>query len=92
MYSDSTAVIGPLATTAEPHSYDLCATHAERFTAPRGWEIVRLAPEFVDQGPSEDDLLALANAVREAGRTRRPTPEPPPEPSEPRRGHLRVVR
>ncbi|NLG54096.1 MAG: DUF3499 domain-containing protein [Rhodococcus sp.] len=92
VYSDSTAVIGPLATTAEPHSYDLCATHAERFTAPRGWEIVRLAPEFVDQGPSEDDLLALANAVREAGRQRRPTPEPPPETSEPRRGHLRVVR
>ncbi len=92
VYADSTAVLGPLATTAEPHSYDLCATHAERFTAPRGWEVVRLAPEFIDQGPSEDDLMALADAVREAGRPREPQTQAPLEPSEPRRGHLRVVR
>ena len=37
VYSDSTAVLGPLATYAEPHCYDLCAEHAERLTAPRGW-------------------------------------------------------
>jgi hypothetical protein len=24
VYADSTAVVGPLATYAEPHSYDLC--------------------------------------------------------------------
>ena len=70
VYSDQTAVVGPLATYAEPHPYDLCAPHAERLTAPRGWEIVRLAGEYVEPEPSHDDLLALANAVREAGRPR----------------------
>lgn len=43
VYSDSTAVLGPLAVSAEPHSYDLCQQHASRLTAPRGWEVVRVA-------------------------------------------------
>ena len=68
MYADSTAVLGPLSTFAEPHAYDLCEEHAERLSAPRGWEVVRLIREHVPAGPSDDDLLALANAVREAGR------------------------
>jgi len=68
VYSDSTAVLGPLATYAEPHCYDLCEVHGERLTAPRGWEIVRLAPDPAMLGPSSDDLEALADAVREAGR------------------------
>ena len=68
VYSDSTAVLGPLAMYAEPHTYDLCAAHAERLTAPRGWEVVRLAPDLHEVGPTTDDLLALADAVREAGR------------------------
>lgn len=93
VYADSTAVLGPLATLAEPHSYDLCGPHAERLTAPRGWEVVRLLPEFEPLAPSHDDLLALADAVREAGRT--PEPAAPVEPAaglgERRRGHLRVV-
>lgn len=42
VYSDSTAVIGPLSVHAEPHAYDLCVPHAQRMTPPRGWEIVRL--------------------------------------------------
>jgi hypothetical protein len=92
VYGDSTAVLGPLATMAEPHSYDLCAEHAERLTAPRGWEVVRLLPEFEPSAPSHDDLLALADAVREAGRA--PEPAVVAEPAaagERRRGHLRVV-
>ena len=86
-------MLGPLAVYAEPHCYDLCAVHAERLTAPRGWEVVRLAPEIVDEGPSHDDLLALADAVREAAR-----PVPVQQPSTARtievgrRGHLRVLR
>ena len=68
VYADSTAVLGPLATYAEPHCYDLCEVHGDRLTAPRGWEIVRLAPDPSMLGPSSDDLEALANAVREAGR------------------------
>jgi len=68
VYSDQTAVLGPLATFAEPHAYDLCDAHSERLSAPRGWEILRLAPDPDALGPSSDDLLALADAVREAAR------------------------
>lgn len=95
VYSDSTAVLGPLAQLAEPHSYDLCAEHAGRLTAPRGWEVVRLTPEFIPTGPTPDDLLALADAVREAGRPRHAVPavEAAPAADEiARRGHLRVLR
>lgn len=98
VYSDSTAVLGPLATYAEPHCYDLCAQHAERLTAPRGWEVVRLAPDSEPAGPSHDDLLALADAVREAARPRPEVEELPPGQREGstvevgRRGHLRVLR
>ena len=93
VYRDSTAVLGPLAAFVEPHCYDLCARHADRMTAPRGWDVVRLplgqqAAEPLD----EDDLEALANAVREAT-----TPSTPEEPTGQgvetgRRGHLRVLR
>ena len=93
VYAEQTAVLGPLALHAEPHAYDLCVTHSERLSAPRGWEVMRLAPDPSLAGPSSDDLLALADAVREAAR---PAPEPEPEPAEPgregtRRGHLRVL-
>jgi len=64
VYSDSTAVVGPLATVPEPHSWDLCVVHASRITAPRGWELVRHAGPL-PSNPDEDDLVALANAVRE---------------------------
>ena len=102
VYRESTAVLGPLATYAEPHTYDLCSRHAEGLTAPRGWEVVRLNGEYAAPPPTTDDLLALANAVREAGR-----PRPAVAPERPdqlrreaatgavevgRRGHLRVLR
>jgi hypothetical protein len=64
VYSDSTAVIGPLATAREPHSWDLCVSHAGRITAPRGWELVRHSGPLPNN-PDEDDLVALAEAVRE---------------------------
>jgi hypothetical protein len=64
VYSDSTAVVGPLATVSEPHSWDLCVAHASRITAPRGWELVRHAGPLPSH-PDEDDLVALADAVRE---------------------------
>ncbi|EHR52573.1 hypothetical protein FHU38_001088 [Saccharomonospora amisosensis] len=91
-YSDSTAVVGPLATASEPHSYDLCEAHALRLTAPRGWEVVRHEGEFAAPEPSSDELTALAEAVREAGRTdRAPAPAEQPETGSGRRGHLRVL-
>lgn len=92
VHRDQTAVLGPLATFAEPHAYDLCAGHATRLTAPRGWDVVRLPIDLREPEPTPDDLLALADAVREAGR---PAPLPPvPAESEelPTGSHLRVVR
>jgi hypothetical protein len=66
VYVDSTAVLGPLATTAEPHGYDLCGHHARALSVPRGWEVIRLTID-PEPPPSSDDLLALADAVREVG-------------------------
>ncbi|WP_091060452.1 DUF3499 domain-containing protein [Micromonospora humi] len=101
VYNESTAVVGPLAAFAEPHTYDLCEQHARSLTAPRGWDVVRHEGEFEPPPPTTDDLVALAEAVREAAR---PTPPRPPEDpqsrphpqSQPphqqgRRGHLRVI-
>ena len=105
VYSDSTAVVGPLATVAEPHSWDLCDTHASRITAPKGWELVRYEGGFSSSTPDEDDLTALAEAVREAGLGSVPVATPTRELSDKlrtavavaappartgRRGHLRV--
>ncbi|WP_432015599.1 DUF3499 domain-containing protein [Streptomyces cucumeris] len=108
VYADSTAVLGPLATYAEPHCYDLCSEHSERLTAPRGWEVVRLAVDTGPPRPSSDDLEALANAVREAARPHERAAGAgggsgpsggggqsgrEGDPREvPRRGHLRVLR
>jgi hypothetical protein len=72
VYSDQTAVLGPLATFAEPHTYDLCELHAEGLTVPRGWDVIRLS-ELVDPAVPQDDLVALVDAVREAGRNRKGT-------------------
>lgn len=69
VYSDSTAVVGPLATAREPHSWDLCVNHGTRITAPRGWELVRHSGPLVPP-PEDDDLIALAEAVREGGAER----------------------
>ncbi|MEU4196289.1 DUF3499 domain-containing protein [Kribbella sp. NPDC026611] len=95
VYADSTCVLGPLATYAEPHCYDLCADHADRLTAPNGWEVIRLAPDPAAAGPSSDDLEALANAVREAARPLPPRSNAPGTPGAPveiaRRRHLRML-
>jgi hypothetical protein len=85
-------VVGPLAAFAEPHSYDLCEQHARGLTAPRGWDLVRHDGEFEPPPPTKDDLVALAEAVREAAR---PGAQRMGEPMEAgavgRRGHLRVI-
>lgn len=62
-------MIGPLATRAEPHSHDLCRRHSGRLSAPWGWELIRLAEDLTEPEPTDDDLLALADAVRETGWT-----------------------
>ena len=89
IYSDSTAVLGPLATYAEPHSYDLCPIHSERLTVPVGWNVIKEEVINNNTGPTEEDLMAIANAVREdanydvSGKTMQPELG--------RRGHLRVL-
>ena len=67
IYSDSTAVLGPLATFAEPHAYDLCDQHSDRMSAPVGWTVIKQESDSQVSGPSSDDLMAIADAVREIG-------------------------
>jgi hypothetical protein len=97
-YADSTVVVGPISVYAEPHAYDLCASHADAVRAPRGWELLRL--DYSSPEESEDDLLALADAVRENRREpaasaparQAPTPLSAPEGSSGvSRGHLRLL-
>ena len=93
-YADLTAVVGPLASFAEPHSYDLCEEHAVRLTVPRGWEVLRHVGEFPAPIPHTDDLEALADAVREAARVEPVAvggTELTADQATGRRGHLRVV-
>lgn len=52
-YAESTAVIGPLSVHREPHAYDLCDFHADRLTAPQGWDVVRLDTATVPE-PATD--------------------------------------
>jgi hypothetical protein len=92
VYADSTAVVGPLATYAEPHSYDLCEEHGSRLTAPRGWEVLRLDNDGSRPVPTVDDLEALADAVREAARPPTLSASEPESVEVGRRGHLRVLR
>ena len=89
VYADSTAVIGPLAGSAEPHSYDLCDRHARTLTAPRGWELMRPEGEF-DPPPLPDDLDAIADAVRESRTVSRPPRARRRRPAG-QRSHLRVL-
>ena len=84
-------MVGPLAAFAEPHTYDLCEPHARGLTAPRGWDLVRHDGDFDPPPPTSDDLVALAEAVREAGRSGRRDDDAPSTPTMGRRGHLRVI-
>ena len=93
IYAESTAVIGPLATFSEPHAYDLCELHGKRLTVPHGWKVIKEEASENSAGPSHDDLMAIADAVREAAANHRS--EDVPQETNPqqlgRRGHLRAV-
>jgi len=95
IYSESTAVLGPLATFSEPHSYDLCDKHSARLTVPNGWNVIRQAADENAGGPSEDDLMAIADAVREVAQVATEqesvSPATQSQSSVGRRGHLRAV-
>jgi len=97
IYSESTAVLGPLATFAEPHAYDLCEFHARKLTVPNGWSVIKEEISQSGSGPSEDDLMAIADAVREAAAALPATGEDHNQRINhsaqigARRGHLRAV-
>ena len=85
-YRDSTVVVGPLATVADPNSYDLCEEHAQNLTAPLGWQVVRLATNFEPAPPSGDDLAALVDAVRRVAQEAQAEPTPAPGARRPQTG------
>lgn len=72
-------MLGPMSQRAEPHAHDLCAKHAQQFTAPVGWEFLQL----IDVPRDDDDLLAVAKAVN--------TPEVEEEPAEASSGTVQPV-
>lgn len=96
-------MIGPMSLFAEPHTYDLCAHHADSVNPPRGWEVMRLnyAPA-AETSEGQDDLLALADAVRRqpaepaapspAMRDNRDRIAPPAGEAPISRGHLRLLK
>ena len=95
IYADSTAVLGPLATFSEPHSYDLCDKHSARLTVPNGWNVIRQSVDVDNAGPSDDDLMAIADAVREVAQATLTSKDEDStttsHSSVGRRGHLRAV-
>jgi len=97
IYADSTAVLGPLATFSEPHSYDLCEAHGKRLTVPNGWNVIKEESSQDATGPSDDDLMAIADAVREVAMVQSSSVEEISDNSASatnqlgRRGHLRAV-
>ena len=38
-YAHAQVWLDDLARERDPHAYDLCGRHAERLTAPRGWQV-----------------------------------------------------
>lgn len=89
IYSESTAVLGPLSTFAEPHAYDLCADHSTKLTVPKGWTVIAHKSESDHAEPTPEDVLAIAEAVRQTAKM-----EIAPKPITPevgRRGHLRAI-
>lgn len=104
VYADSMAVLGPLSDVVVPGAFDLCAEHASRMSVPMGWEVIRLPLDRRRNEPEADDeLVALANAVREIGLRdeedvpttpvdRTPVPRPKPHTAGRRKGgHLRLL-
>ena len=97
IYADSMAVVGPLATFSEPHAYDLCLMHGERLKVPHGWSVMKQELSGEEQGPSDDDLMAIADAVREVAKMPSSKDEEENSNSDSsqtqigRRGHLRAV-
>lgn len=91
-YAEQIATLSHLRQYPEPHTYDLCLTHSERLTVPRGWNVVT---DELEREPAylEEDFSAIADAVRDVANSGE-VAETNPESSQPelrRRGHLRAL-
>src|SRR5699024_2619060 len=98
VHADATVVIGPLGRRAEPGAHDLCADHAAKLTPPVDWQLIRIDSGQAPPERSRDDLLAIADAVREAAdsadtRAQRPESTPAADSTQTGRkhGHLRII-
>lgn len=89
VYADSTAVLGPLSTYVEPHAYDLCESHSEKLTVPKGWTVIQHKPDGVSNAPTSEDVLAIAEAIRNTAKLE--INSKPTTPEVGRRGHLRAI-
>lgn len=98
VHADACVVVGPLSRRAEPGAHDLCLDHAAKLTPPVGWELIRIDGGQAPPERTHDDLLAIADAVREAAG--RPTDNRPGRPTDiraeeapggRRHGHLRII-
>lgn len=85
-YQEQTAVLGPLALSVEPHTYDLCEVHADSLTVPRGWQVIRLQTRFDPAPPSGEDLLALVEVIRDVAGSSSEAPSEAPRHRAPGRG------
>jgi hypothetical protein len=56
---------------------------------PVGWNVIKQEPTIEQHGPSDDDLMAIANAIREVANSDLNQNSMPPELG--RRGHLRAL-
>jgi hypothetical protein len=63
--------------------------HSDKLTVPKGWNVIKHDSGTNEVEPSAEDLMAIADAVREVGKQdfveKRKTPEVG------RRGHLRSI-
>jgi hypothetical protein len=73
----------------------LCVVHGTRLKVPHGWSVIKQELDGVSQGPSDDDLMAIADAVREVASQEVDSITPIASTSAQqqigRRGHLRAV-
>lgn len=91
-YGEQIATLSHLHQYAEPHTYDLCLSHSERLTIPRGWSVVT---EDLEREPTfrNEDFSAIADAVRDVALVEENTVQSSelPHPELRRRGHLRAL-
>lgn len=65
-YQEATAVLGPLPPKPQANITEFCEQHANSFTVPQGWQVIRLSYASEPVAPSTADIAALAASIRQA--------------------------